>query len=129
MASPASSSMHGVAAPEPCVIVIFGASGDLTHRKLIPSLYDLFRQGALPEKTKIMGVSRTPMSDDEFRDGLRPSVEKFAAKYEAPVWARFSKFVHYQPGDAAQMAAGDPITSRITALGKEAGILKPSGPP
>jgi glucose-6-phosphate 1-dehydrogenase len=115
------------AAPEPCVIVIFGASGDLTHRKLIPSLYDLRRQGALPEKTKIMGVSRTPMSDEEFRAKLRPSAEEFAAQFEAAAWEKFAANVHYQPGDAAEMTQGDPITSRIQSLAKEAGILKCDG--
>ena len=115
------------APPEPCVIVIFGASGDLTHRKLIPSLYDLRRQGALPEKTKIMGVSRTPMTDDEFRAKLRPSAEKFAGHFDAAAWDEFAKSVHYQPGDAAEMTQGDPISSRIQTLAKEVGILKSAG--
>jgi glucose-6-phosphate 1-dehydrogenase len=109
------------------VVVIFGASGDLTHRKLIPSLYDLHRQGALPERTKIVGVSRTPMSDEEFRAKLRPSAEKFSGGFEPEAWTRFARSVHYQPGDAAGMAPGDPITTRINALAREAGILKSDG--
>lgn len=113
--------------PEPCVIVIFGASGDLTHRKLIPSLYDLARQGVLPERTKIMGVSRTPMSDEEFRAKLLPSAQKFSGGFEQGAWDKFAKSIHYQPGDAAEMTQGDPMTSRITALAREAGILKSDG--
>jgi glucose-6-phosphate 1-dehydrogenase len=120
--SPAAVGVGGAA--EPCVIVIFGASGDLTHRKLVPSLYDLFRQGALPERTVVMGVSRTPMSDDEFRESLRPSVEEHAAQFEPKVWERFARWVHYQPGDAGKLTAGDPVCGRIHALAKEAGILK-----
>ncbi len=112
---------------EPCVIVIFGASGDLTHRKLIPSLYDLFRQKALPERTKILGVSRTPMSDTEFRSNLRSSAEKFSAHFDADAWDRFCPCVHYQPGDAAEMTQGDAITTRINALAREAGIMKAAG--
>lgn len=119
-----SSFATAASSPEPCVIVIFGASGDLTHRKLIPSLYDLFRQGVLPPKTVVVGVSRTAMSDDEFRAKLQPSVQKFAAAYDESVWKNFAKWVHYQPGDAAQMAPGDPIANRIQDLAKEAGILK-----
>ena len=74
MATPAAPGAHTHIA-EPCVIVIFGASGDLTHRKLIPSLYDLERQGVLPRGTVIVGVSRTPLTDDQFREklGLQPA--------------------------------------------------------
>src|SRR5262249_747834 len=113
--------------PEPCVIVIFGASGDLTHRKLIPSLYDLFRQNALPERTVVLGVSRTPMTDDAFRQTLRPSAKKCGTAFDADAWKRFAQWVHYQPGDAAEMTAGDAVTSRINALAKEARILKGDG--
>jgi glucose-6-phosphate 1-dehydrogenase len=111
---------------EPCVIVIFGASGDLTHRKLIPSLYDLFRQGVLPRGTQIVGVSRTPMSDDAFRDKLLPSVQKFSAGYDAEVWRRFAPSVFYQPGDAAQLTPDGPIAERVYDLAKRAGIQKGS---
>jgi glucose-6-phosphate 1-dehydrogenase len=114
---------------EPCVIVIFGASGDLTHRKLIPSLYDQFRQGSLPPQARVIGVSRTPMSDDDFRAKLLPSVKKFASHFDESVWSRFAKCVHYQPGDAAQMTAGDPICARIMSVARDAGISKPSGSP
>jgi glucose-6-phosphate 1-dehydrogenase len=118
------------APPEPCVIVIFGASGDLTQRKLIPSLYDLFRQNALPERTVIVGVSRTPMTDDAFREALLPSAQKFATGFDPAIWKRFAQSVHYQPGDAAEMTAGDAITTRFKTLAKEARILKSeeSGP-
>lgn len=121
--------MNGPTPAEPCVVVIFGASGDLTHRKLIPSLYDLFREKVLPEGTCVMGVSRTPMSDDEFRAKLLPSVQKFSARFDPETWQRFAQFVHYQPGDAAQMTQGDPITTRINTLAKQRKILKPSGSP
>ncbi len=55
------------------IIVIFGASGDLTYRKLVPALFDLFAQDLLPENSAILGVSRTNLSDDAFRE-LRPAV-------------------------------------------------------
>ena len=57
-------------------IVIFGASGDLTSRKLVPALYNLMRAGALPADTRIVGFSRTPLSDDEWRASLRESTAK-----------------------------------------------------
>src|SRR5687768_6191212 len=52
---------------EPCVVVIFGATGDLTKRKLMPALFDLMGQGCL-EKVHILGIGRNPMSEDEFRN-------------------------------------------------------------
>jgi glucose-6-phosphate 1-dehydrogenase len=115
--------------PEPCVVVIFGASGDLTHRKLIPSLYDLYQQGSLPRGTQIVGVSRTEMSDSGFADKLRPSAEKFTSHFDAGKWAEFAKSIHYQPADASQGEHMRRLGQRITDLGRAAGTLKPDGSP
>jgi glucose-6-phosphate 1-dehydrogenase len=132
MSTPAQSTFQtsfGSNGVEPCIIVIFGASGDLTQRKLIPSLYDQFRQGALPAQSRIVGVARTPMTDDEFRQKIMPSVQKHSASFDAGVWATFAKSLHYQAGDGAAMTPGDPITSRIAELAAEANICKHSGSP
>jgi glucose-6-phosphate 1-dehydrogenase len=86
-------------------IVIFGASGDLTFRKLIPSLYRLACKGRLPAETRIVGVARTPLSDDEFRARLAKAVSEFAKEDWNPgQWERFASRLFYAPGDAA--AAG-----------------------
>lgn len=116
-------------APEPCVIVIFGASGDLTHRKLIPSLYDLEQQGVLPRGTVVLGVSRTPMTDDQFREKLSPSLKKFSSHYDDAKWKSFAARVFYEAGSGADMDASSPVVKRIEALARAAGILKPSGSP
>lgn len=128
MATPAAPGAHTHIA-EPCVIVIFGASGDLTHRKLIPSLYDLERQGVLPRGTVIVGVSRTPLTDDQFREKLGPSVQKFSAHYETGRWRQFAQRVHYHPGDAASPESYAALTRRLNDLAQGAGILKPCGSP
>ena len=60
----------------PHTIIIFGASGDLTSRKLVPALYNLCRAGTLPSDTRIVGFSRTPHSDEEWRATLRESTAK-----------------------------------------------------
>jgi len=64
--------------PDNHILVIFGASGDLTYRKLIPAVYDLFRQNLLPEKFAILGVSRTEISDEKFRDKMKDGIKIFA---------------------------------------------------
>ena len=56
--------------PDPCIMVIFGSSGDLTKRKLIPAIFDLARQGLLPAGFTIVGVARTTMDDEGFRSYL-----------------------------------------------------------
>jgi glucose-6-phosphate 1-dehydrogenase len=64
--------------PGPTTVVIFGASGDLTRRKLLPALYQLSRGQRLPARFNVIGVGRSPMSDDEFRDYLHASLKEFA---------------------------------------------------
>jgi len=61
--------------PDPCSLVVFGVTGDLTHRKLIPALYDLGCHGVLPFGTTIVGYGRQPLSDEAFRDQLRQAIE------------------------------------------------------
>ena len=60
--------------PEPCVLVIFGASGDLTRRKIFPALYALAYRRLLPERLAIVGAARSDLSDDEYRDGMEHAV-------------------------------------------------------
>ena len=81
-------------------IVIFGASGDLTSRKLIPALYSLFKKSKLDGVIRIVGVSRSQFEHQQFRDSLRDSVEKFAGTlFEPAAWDEFSQHIYYQPGD------------------------------
>jgi glucose-6-phosphate 1-dehydrogenase len=72
---PAPSPFGGTRNPDPCSLVIFGVTGDLAYRKLIPALYDLGCHGVLPFGTTIVGYGRKPMDDDEFRDLLRKAIE------------------------------------------------------
>ena len=65
--------------PEPALMVIFGASGDLTRRKLLPALYSLTRDRLLPSRFAIVGFARKPMSDEAFRDEMRGAVDESRA--------------------------------------------------
>ncbi|MBX3353717.1 MAG: glucose-6-phosphate dehydrogenase [Phycisphaeraceae bacterium] len=102
--------------PEPCVLVIFGASGDLTERKLIPSLYDMFREGSLPETFAVLGCARTGMSDAQFREKLREPAEKHAGAFDADSWDRFSRRVHYQPFDGSKTEDYRTLNERVELL-------------
>ncbi len=86
---------------DPVTIVIFGASGDLTRRKLIPALYNLKRKERLPEKFNVVGVSRTTYSHDEFREHVRDGVEEFSPEsYDLTQWEDFAQHIFYVPGNA-----------------------------
>jgi len=84
-------------------IVIFGASGDLTSRKLIPALYSLFQKQRLPEDTKIVGAARTEFSHDQWRKVLAETTAKFAGdKFDSAAWEAFSSQVFYHSVDIQQ---------------------------
>ncbi len=78
---------------EPCAVVIFGASGDLAKRKLIPALYRLVQERLLPAEFAIIGLGRTAMSDDEFREKMKASVIEFseAKRVDEEVWQSFAQ--------------------------------------
>ena len=83
----------------PTSIVIFGASGDLTQRKLVPSLFNLFRKGRMPKQFRIVGHSKTPFSDEKFRSHLADGVKQFASyKYTQDEWNNFAPHLFYQAG-------------------------------
>jgi len=82
--------------PEPCTIVIFGATGDLTHRKLVPALYNLAIDGELPAGTRIIGFARREKSDAEFRAGLEELNRKVSRNgHDDAIWNPFVQDVYY----------------------------------
>jgi len=85
-------------------IVIFGASGDLTARKLIPALYSNYRKERLPKNTRILGMARRSFSDEAFREHMREAVRKSApAEFDPATWQEFAKGLQYQTGDMNQL--------------------------
>ncbi len=85
---------------EPTTIVIFGASGDLTGRKLIPSLFNLYCKKRLPDNFRVVGVARRPWNDEKFRSDMESDLKEFAPKkYNAETWSEFAPNLFYQPGD------------------------------
>ncbi len=85
---------------DPCVMVIFGAAGDLTGRKLIPALYNLARAGLLSREFAVVGVARSQMSNDDFRKKVGQHVKEFCT--DAPdddLWEWFIRRFYYFAGD------------------------------
>lgn len=86
--------------PEPQILVIFGASGDLTQRKLVPALYQMMRERRLPREFTLVGVARREWSHDFFREHMREGVEEFGSGLGSELlWEEFAKGLFYCPGD------------------------------
>jgi glucose-6-phosphate 1-dehydrogenase len=84
----------------PTIIVILGATGDLTWRKLIPGLYNLYLDNWLPKKFAVIGVSRTDMDENAFRERMKEGIDKFSrrGKAEDTTWKNFAKKISYNKG-------------------------------
>ena len=93
--------MQTINQTEPTVIVIFGGSGDLTWRKLMPALYNLYLADMMPKRFMILGLGRQDMSDQQFRKRLHEGVNKFSrsGKADAKTWNRFAKNIQYKGAD------------------------------
>lgn len=109
--------------PESLTLVIFGASGDLAKRKLIPALFDLFKNGYLPNDIVILGVSRSKLSDDDFRDRVfNDSPFLDLAKESEEVKNEFLKRLYYSPIETENADDYGIVGERMARLAKEHGI-------
>ena len=101
----------------PCAIVIFGASGDLTKRKLIPALYNLKTNGLLPKELAVVGVARSVMTHAQFRDEQSRDIRQFATSpVDEPLWTELRDALYYQAGnfsDPATYAALADLLARV----------------
>lgn len=105
---------------EPCVVVIFGATGDLTKRKLMPALCRLLDQGCL-ESVHILGIGRNPMSEDEFQGMVREALEssKKTEHLDEQQWHKFAERLHYMAGELDNGNTYNQISERLEELAKE----------
>lgn len=103
---------------EACGIVVFGATGDLTARKLLPALYDLHREGRLPPKCYILGAARRPLNSPAFQDKMKDAVATHSrfGKQNAEQWDGFASRIHYQSFDASQPHAYQKLRNRLDEL-------------
>ena len=102
----------------PTVLIIFGGNGDLTKRKIIPALYNLFLQGRLPEKFAIIGTSRTKFTDEKYRKMLLEGINEFSrtGKAEKENWEKFSINISYQAANIKDVASYNDFEMTISKL-------------
>jgi len=102
-----------------CVMVIFGANGDLTKRKLMPALYRLAYDRRLSTGFSVIGISRTGMTDDAFREKMFESVKEFVGDgFDPEVWNSFAQGVFYLPGDVGDLESYRRLGERIGEISK-----------
>src|SRR5713101_4473286 len=100
--------------PGPCLMVIFGASGDLTKRKLIPALYNLLRSGYLPENFTVIGFAIDALSTDQFREALTKAASELSEEQIEPEsWNNLVQRIYYMQGDFADSSAYDRLKEVI----------------
>jgi glucose-6-phosphate 1-dehydrogenase len=110
-------------APQPCVFVIFGASGDLTRRKLLPALYNLAVSRLLPPGMSIVGFALTEQSEDEFRKNMHDGVAAFSRRkpIDETVWSDFASRLHYVSGKFEDQSNFDRLREKLEELDRTNG--------
>jgi len=105
----------------PCAIVIFGATGDLTRRKLVPALFRLAEQRLIPAEFAIVGISRSVWSNDEFRSRMRDAVNTFSGgkPVEDDIWSSFAQGLFYIPGDINNPETYTRLKTLLDQIAKE----------
>jgi glucose-6-phosphate 1-dehydrogenase len=106
--------------PDPCALVIFGASGDLTHKKLMPALYALAVRRLLPTRFAIVGVARTEEDDDGFREDMKAAVQKYARdEFREDVWGDLAESMRYVATDFADTGGENRLIDLLTQVDEE----------
>ena len=110
------------AVPQPCSVVIFGATGDLTHRKLVPALYNLAADGELPPAVAVVGFARREKSDDEFRQEMEESTRKFSRQsVRDEIWKTFAQSIFYHQSDFGDESGYKTLATKLDKIDKERG--------
>jgi glucose-6-phosphate 1-dehydrogenase len=111
--------------PGPSALVIFGASGDLTRRKLLPAVYQLARAHRLPPRFAIVGIAKSPLDDDGFRQQFRDSLKEFAGVDASgdPIADSIAAHMHYLSGDLNDPELYRRLSALLAAAAPESGLL------
>src|SRR5882762_631033 len=115
-----SSSIYGTSA-EPCSVILFGASGDLAKRKVIPAMYDLAQHNSLGERYAIIGFARTPMTDESFRATIGEAAKTISevGPIDPAKWNDFSSNLYYSAGEYGDLNSYAQLAKRLVEIDKE----------
>ncbi|MBF6567564.1 MAG: glucose-6-phosphate dehydrogenase [Candidatus Binataceae bacterium] len=106
----------------PGILVIFGGAGDLSHRKLLPALYNLSLDGELPAHSAIVGFSMEDLTDDAYRKFARSGIEQFSRRpLDEDHWKKFAPLLHFVRGNFTDQSNYKALRDRLEAIDKEAG--------
>jgi glucose-6-phosphate 1-dehydrogenase len=119
----ATSNHTGAGRPgDPCIMVIFGASGDLTKRKLIPALYNLAKDNLLSKEFALVGVARNELTSEQFRDMISKEIGEYATtKVDPDLWHWFARRIYYMAGDFDDPSAYNKLRDLLAQIDKEHG--------
>ncbi len=109
--------------PPPCILVLYGASGDLTHRKLVPALFGLYQKNLLPSSLHLIGTSRTVMSSETFKENLKSSLKKSIPQLSDSLWEGFSQNIEYLPGGFDDPEAYARLAAHLDETDRKKGTL------
>ncbi len=123
LANPLREGLRLAPRPDPCIMVIFGATGDLTRRMLGPALYNLARERLLPLNFSVVGVARRPIEDADFRKSLREGIDRHSRSgaVEHTIWESLVDNIDYVPVEFGDAAAYTRLAERLLAIDKERG--------
>jgi glucose-6-phosphate 1-dehydrogenase len=109
--------------PDPSVVVLFGGTGDLAHRKVVPALYQLWRTNLLPHEFVLLAIGRRPYDDESFRTDIRKSLDEFSRSLpiDEDAWNSFAERICYQHLDFADPSGFESLVGRLDALDAERG--------
>ncbi len=109
--------------PDPSIVVLFGGTGDLAHRKVVPALYHLWRTNLLPHEFVLLAIGRRSYDDQAFRKDIRASLDQFSRvlPVDEDAWRTFAERICYQHLDFADAAGFDALVGRLDALDEEHG--------
>jgi glucose-6-phosphate 1-dehydrogenase len=109
--------------PEPAILVLFGATGDLCHRKVVPALYHLWRSNLLPHEFVLLAIGRREYEDDAFRTEIHASLEQYSRilPLDEPAWRSFSERIRYHQLDFADATGFDVLSTRLDQLDEDVG--------
>src|SRR5882762_6525825 len=121
--SVSTSSTYG-GASDPCAIVLFGASGDIAKRKVIPALFDLAAHNSLGSRYALIGFARTPMSDDSFRSATGEAAKSMSdiGPVDPAKWTEFASNLFYAHGDYKDQEAYAQLAKRLNELDAQKGL-------